>query len=55
MAKALGVETPLYAAMVKVAEAINQTPYYQQGRTLENLGLDHLRGVQLIRYFEGEA
>jgi len=55
MAKALGVETPLYAAMVKVAEAINQTPYYQQGRTLENLGLNHLRGVQLIRYFEGDV
>lgn len=52
VAKAVGVETPLYAAMVKVAEAINQTPYYEQGRTLKNLGLDHLHGIQILKYFE---
>lgn len=52
VAKAIGVETPLYASMVKVAEAINQTNYYEQGRTTENLGLGHLRGVQIPQFFQ---
>lgn len=26
----MGVETPLYAAMVKLAEVVNQTNYYEQ-------------------------
>lgn len=51
VAKAVGVETPLYAAMVKLAEAVNQTDYYEQGRTTENLGLGHLRGIQIPQYF----
>ncbi len=52
VAKAVGVATPLYDALVKVAGAINHTDYYAQGRTLENLGLGHLHGVQVVRYFE---
>ena len=52
VAKAVGVETPLYAAMVKLAEAVNQTNYYEQGRTTENLGLGHLRGIQIPQYFQ---
>ena len=52
VAKAVGVETPLYAAMVKLAEAVNQTNYYEQGRTTENLGLGHLRGIQTPQYFQ---
>lgn len=52
VARAVGVETPLYASMVKVAEAINQTNYYEQGRTTENLGIGHLRGIQIPQYFQ---
>lgn len=52
IAKAVGVETPLYASMVKVAEAINQTDYYEQGRTVDNLGLGHLRGIRIPQYFQ---
>lgn len=51
VAKAVGVETPVYSAMVRVTEAINQTPYYAQGRTLQNLGLAHLHGNQVPEYF----
>ena len=52
VAKAVGVATPLYDALVKVAGAINHTDYYAQGRTLENLGLGHLHGVQVAEYFK---
>ena len=56
VAKATGVETPLYAGLVQMASAINQTDYYAQGRTLQNLGLSGLRGSQIPRYFlESEA
>lgn len=51
VAKAVGVETPLYAGLVQMASAINQTDYYGQGRTLANLGLSDLRGSQVPRYF----
>lgn len=53
VAKAVGVETPLYDALIKVAGAINHTDYYAEGRTLENLGLGDLRGVQISKYFQG--
>ena len=53
VAKAVGVETPLYDALIKVAGAINHTDYYAEGRTLENLGLGGLRGVQVAKYFIG--
>lgn len=51
LAKAIGVETPLYSAMVTVASAINHTDYYAEGRTLDNLGLGSLRGIQVSNFF----
>lgn len=51
VARAMGVEVPLFQALVKVASVINQTDYYKQGRTLENLGLSHLKGEALVKYF----
>lgn len=51
VASAMGVEVPLFRAMVKVVSAMNQTDYYAQGRTLENLDLGHLKGQALIDYF----
>ncbi|NCE66231.1 hypothetical protein D1159_17040 [Pseudoflavonifractor sp. 524-17] len=52
VARAVGVDVPLYDALIKVAGAINHTDYYSEGRTLENLGLGHLRGVQVAQYFQ---
>lgn len=52
VARAVGVETPLYEALVRVASAINQTDYYAEGRTMENLGIGDLRGVRVRKYFE---
>lgn len=51
VAAAMGVDVPLFRAMVKVVSAMNQTDYYAQGRTLENLGLGHLKGQDLVAYF----
>ena len=54
VARFVGVETPLYRALVTVASAINHTDYYKDGRTLENLGLGELRGVKIREYFKNE-
>ncbi len=51
VAEAMGIDMPLFKAMVKVASAVNRTDYYAQGRTLKNLGLGHLRGQALVGYF----
>lgn len=51
VAAAMGVDVPLFRSMVTVVSAMNQTDYYSQGRTLENLGLGHLKGQELIDYF----
>lgn len=51
VAQAMGVETPLFQSFVCIASAMHKTFYYAQGRTLENLGLGHLKGQALIDYF----
>ncbi len=51
VARAMGVETPLFQAFVTIASAMHKTDYYARGRTLENLGLGHLRGQELTGYF----
>ena len=51
VAQAMGVETPLFQSFVCIASAMHKTDYYAQGRTLENLGLGHLKGQALIDYF----
>jgi Ketol-acid reductoisomerase len=37
-AKRLGIEMPVLRAVVTLASAVNQTDYYETGRTLENVG-----------------
>ncbi len=51
VARALGIDTPFFQAMERVASAVNQADYYADGRTLENLGLGHLKGAQVLEYF----
>lgn len=51
VAHALDIPVPLFESLVKVASAVNQVDYYKEGRTLENLGLSHLKGQELIDFF----
>lgn len=51
IAKGIGVDVPLYESMVRLLSAVTGIDYYKQGRTLENLCLDHLSKEDLIAYF----
>lgn len=51
VARAVGVPVPLFESLVNIVSAINQTPYYAAGRTLENLGLGALRDDDVAAYF----
>jgi opine dehydrogenase len=46
----LGVPIPTTRALVQLASAVNQVDYLADGRTLRNLGLDHLNADQLNRF-----
>ncbi len=51
VAEALDIDMPLFKALVKIASTVNDCDYYNDGRTLRNLGLGHLRGKALMEYF----
>jgi opine dehydrogenase len=42
LARQEGIATPTYDAMIHLASLVNGVDYYAAGRTLRNLGLDHL-------------
>jgi opine dehydrogenase len=48
--KALGVPTPLAAALLTIASITNGTDYYSHGRTLERLGLANMTAAALDSY-----
>ncbi|WP_368234192.1 NAD/NADP octopine/nopaline dehydrogenase family protein [Anaerotruncus rubiinfantis] len=50
MGKLVGIDLPLIRAAVEIASALNDTDYYSEGVTLENLGLDGLSVEQLNSY-----
>ena len=52
VAEALGIDVPTFKAMERVASAVNRADYYAEGRTLKNLGLDHLKGAAVLEYFQ---
>ena len=52
VAEALGINVPIFKAMERVASAVNRADYYAEGRTLKNLGLDHLKGAAVLEYFQ---
>ena len=51
IARGIGVDVPLYESMIRLFSAVTGTDYYRQGRTLENLCLEHLSKEELIAYF----
>lgn len=54
VARKLGVDVPLFESLVNVVSAINQTDYYAEGRTLENLGLSSLSADEMVDFFRNK-
>jgi opine dehydrogenase len=52
LARKAGVPTPTYDCIIHLASVVNDTDFYSQGRTLENLGLSQLSLGQLEEYVE---
>jgi opine dehydrogenase len=52
VARKAGIKTPTYDCMIHLASIVNDTDYYQTGRTLENLGLSELSLIQLETYLQ---
>jgi opine dehydrogenase len=50
LARKAGVATPTYDTMIHLASLVNDTDFYSGGRSLGNLGLDHLSLEELDRY-----
>jgi opine dehydrogenase len=46
-----GISMPTYEAMIHLASVVNDTDYYAEGRTLENLQLAELTTEDLKQYF----
>ena len=55
IARAVGVKVPLFEGVVGLLSAAAGRDFYAEGRTLENLGLDHLNREQLIAFFAGKS
>ena len=53
VARALGVDVPLYEGMVNLLSAVAGDDFYARGRTLENLGLGGLSREEVLAYFCG--
>lgn len=53
VARAAGISVPLFEGMTALLSAAVGTDFYGQGRTLENLGLGHLKGHELREFFCG--
>lgn len=54
VARKLDIPVPLFESLVRVVSAINQTDYYAEGRTLENLGLDGLSADEIVEFFRNQ-
>jgi opine dehydrogenase len=50
LARTAGVPTPTFDTMIHLASLVNDTDFYSGGRSLKNLGLDHLSLEELDRY-----
>lgn len=51
VARAMGVEVPLFESMLNLMETVTGKAFYKNGRTLENLGLSSMSRSELIHYF----
>lgn len=52
VARKLGISIPYTEGMVAIASGLNDTDYYGQGRTLENLGLADMTMAEIEEYLE---
>jgi opine dehydrogenase len=52
LARQAGVPTPTYDTMIHLASLVNGVDYYAAGRTLRNLGLDHLTLAEFELYLQ---
>jgi opine dehydrogenase len=50
LAHKMGIPTPTYDTMIHLASLVNETDFYSQGRTLKNLGLEHLSAKEFDTY-----
>lgn len=50
LAQKFGVDTPLIEAMITIGSVVTGTDYYDQGRTLEDLGIAHMAMDELLEY-----
>ena len=50
LGKRFGVETPVIDSMITLAGVMNQTDYYEQGMTLDDLDLGHMDKDQMLAY-----
>ncbi len=48
----LGIETPLIKSLITVFSRLNETDYWQQGRTLDVCGLENMSRDRLLEYVE---
>lgn len=53
--RTLGVATPTIASLVDLASAMCSIDWWQEGRTLKNLGLCGMSGEEMVRHVEQDA
>lgn len=51
----LGIATPMMQALVEIASAVNGVEYFESGRNLRRLGLDHMSRTELVRFVDNAA
>ena len=52
LARQLGIATPIIDAVIEIASIINETNYWEKGRSLEELGIAGLDRGELKRVLE---
>lgn len=50
-ARLAGIKLPIVESCIHIASAYNDENYFETGRTLEKMGLNHMNKDEIIRYF----
>jgi len=50
LAEVAGVETPTFRTIIHIANIINETNYWEQGTTLEKLGLEGMNTEEIFKF-----
>ncbi|MEX4005312.1 NAD/NADP octopine/nopaline dehydrogenase family protein [Paraburkholderia sp. EG285A] len=48
----MGIESPTIKAVVQIASSINGVNYFQNGRNLKRLGVDHMSKAELLQFVD---